>query len=324
MNFVIRYKDEYGISCVTRAYGESDLVTTLKHNQINRYRCAKIKDWATTANDKDIISIKDVTVVATSDNHAVAAELHITPVHKQDTIIPSIAYSDYDMWYTDGIMYHSEANIDIRHIRLKTDRLMVGFIYSFSTYDPDEGEYCDNNYGDYMVIDKNRFPDGWTEYRIVETVSDFGKIKFLAHHPCHELEIPDDKLGGMPIVDWGHILDKKNIEEYTLKRIESIFKDYYHCTSGHNVDNCQLYGMNENIRFCAIVPHEGNDYKWLLRMCANASFDRWANSGRDKEFDTPDEIIDYLLNHRDSVYMEIIENLSYEHSELKDVVRNRN
>lgn len=324
MNFVIHGMDECRIAFTDRAYGEDDLIETLDGSQyIKKDVANQIKYWASTANDKDTISVKDVTVVATTDKHAVDAELRIKPVHKQDIAIPSIAYSDYDMWYTDGVMCHSKANIDIRHIRLKTDRLMVGFIYTFDTYEPYEDEWC-GSYGTYMVIDKKETCDGWTEYRIVETIPNFGKIKFYPHQPYRQLEIPVDELGGMPIVDWAHILDKKNIEEYTLKRIESIFKTYYNCTSLYKVDNCQSHCMNGHIRFCAIVPHEGNDYKWLLRMCANASFDRWANSGRQKEFDTPDEIIDYLLNHRDNVYMEIIENLSYEHYEIKHALRNRN
>jgi hypothetical protein len=94
----------------------------------------------------------------------------------------------------------------------------------------------------------------------------------------------------------------------------------YGCDKTYS-DIISLYFNTDLLRFCIIAPREDNDYKWLLRMCANASFDRWANSGRQKEFDTPDEIIDYLLNHRDSVYIEIIENLSYEYRELKDVIK---
>ncbi len=80
-----------------------------------------------------------------------------------------------------------------------------------------------------------------------------------------------------------------------------------------------IYGGNDFIVVLVAAPHEGNDYKWLLRMSPKVSFDRWANScAVDEEFESADDLRYYLYDCESDIYAKLFEALSEEYAELRD------
>ena len=57
--------------------------------------------------------------------------------------------------------------------------------------------------------------------------------------------------------------------------IKNWFKD-----NGYEVDEYEttLQAKTDTILFMVVEPHSGTNGKWMLRVAALVSFDRWANS----------------------------------------------
>ncbi len=96
--------------------------------------------------------------------------------------------------------------------------------------------------------------------------------------------------------------------------IKNWFKD-----NGYEVDECEmtLQAKTETILFLVVEPHNGTDGKWMLRVAALVSFDRWANSTAVEEFfDTETELRNYLENNQLYIYKDVLRSLSEEYEEM--------
>lgn len=96
--------------------------------------------------------------------------------------------------------------------------------------------------------------------------------------------------------------------------IKNWFKD-----NGYEVDESEmiLQAKTDTILFLVTEPHSGTNGKWMLRVAALASFDRWANSTAVEEFfDTEIGLRNYLENNQLYIYKDVLRSLSDEYEEM--------
>jgi len=86
------------------------------------------------------------------------------------------------------------------------------------------------------------------------------------------------------------------------------------------VTDGSVYAQNEHIIALAVLlPHEGNNYHYLIRFSTVAGFDRWANSRAiEKEFDTVMEIVQYLKENKLEIYKKLFEYLSRKYEYIQE------
>lgn len=78
-----------------------------------------------------------------------------------------------------------------------------------------------------------------------------------------------------------------------------------------------LQAKTDTILFLVVKPHSGTNGKWILRVAALASFDRWANSTAvEKFFDTELELRNYLENNQLYIFKDLLRSLSEEYEEM--------
>ena len=78
-----------------------------------------------------------------------------------------------------------------------------------------------------------------------------------------------------------------------------------------------LQAKTDTILFLVVKPHSGTNGKWMLRVAALASFDRWANSTAVEEFfDTEIGLYNYLGNNQFYIYKDVLRSLSAEYEEM--------
>lgn len=71
--------------------------------------------------------------------------------------------------------------------------------------------------------------------------------------------------------------------------------------------------------FMIVEPHPGTKNRWMLRVTALASFDRWANSTAVEEFFKTDvELCEYLSSHQLDIYKAMLGFLSEDYSGLHE------
>lgn len=58
-----------------------------------------------------------------------------------------------------------------------------------------------------------------------------------------------------------------------------------------------IYWEFENKYFCAVFPHSGNNYKYMLRINNKDTFDRWSVAEEEYFFKTAQEMILYMIEH---------------------------
>lgn len=96
--------------------------------------------------------------------------------------------------------------------------------------------------------------------------------------------------------------------------IKNWFKD-----NGYEVDECEmtLQAKADTILFLVVEPHNGTNGKWMLRVAALVSFDRWANSTTVEEFfNTETGLRNYLENNQLYIYKDVLRSLSEEYEEM--------
>lgn len=89
--------------------------------------------------------------------------------------------------------------------------------------------------------------------------------------------------------------------------------------NGYEVDECYeaLQAKTDTILFRVVEPHSGANGRWMLRVAALASFDRWANSTAVEEFfDTETDLCNYLENNQFDIYKNVLKRLSEEYEEM--------
>ena len=96
--------------------------------------------------------------------------------------------------------------------------------------------------------------------------------------------------------------------------IKKWFKD-----NSYEVDEYEttLQAKTDTIIFMVVEPHNGTNGKWMLRVAALVSFDRWANSTAVEEFfDTETGLRNYLENNQLHIYKDILRSLSEEYEKM--------
>lgn len=101
--------------------------------------------------------------------------------------------------------------------------------------------------------------------------------------------------------------------------VKNWFKD-----NGYEVDEYEatLQAKTATILFLVVEPHNGTNGKWMLRVAALVSFDRWANSTAVEEFfDTETGLRNYLENNQLYIYKNVLRNLSEEYELIMKIDR---
>ena len=96
--------------------------------------------------------------------------------------------------------------------------------------------------------------------------------------------------------------------------VKNWFKD-----NGYEVDEYEatLQAKTDMILFLVVEPYNGTNGKWMLRVAALVSFDRWANSTAVEEFfDTEIGLYNYLGNNQLYIYKDVLRSLSEEYEEM--------
>ena len=104
-----------------------------------------------------------------------------------------------------------------------------------------------------------------------------------------------------------------------MKNIES-----YLTTLGFTVDAYEkdrYLAYNDVMRFIIITPCQNSNDKYILKGSTISAFDRWANSEViHKVFSSLDELLDFLINHKEEIYHSLLKYLSEEYDDLKSVL----
>ena len=56
------------------------------------------------------------------------------------------------------------------------------------------------------------------------------------------------------------------------------------------------YNFNDDIIACIVIPHAGNDFKWLLRIGFKSTFDKWGNAEFEDKFDNFLDLSNFMSN----------------------------
>lgn len=97
-----------------------------------------------------------------------------------------------------------------------------------------------------------------------------------------------------------------------------IIKNWF-ADNGYEVDEYKttLQAKTDTILFLVVEPYNGTNGKWMLRVAALVSFDRWANSTAVEEFfDTEIGLRNYLENNQLYIYKDVLRSLSEEYEEM--------
>lgn len=102
-----------------------------------------------------------------------------------------------------------------------------------------------------------------------------------------------------------------------MENIKNILVEKYNLNTYCN-EFGNIYADNKLINCVVSSPHEGNDYRYLIRFSTVSAFDRWANSTAIEEFfSTKEEVINYLRENELNIYKQLLEYLSEEYAELE-------
>lgn len=68
-----------------------------------------------------------------------------------------------------------------------------------------------------------------------------------------------------------------------------------------------IYTGKDDLYFVIIAPHEGNDFKYLLRVNPKKTFDRWSVCDWDRSFPYAYQLVEYLEENMLKIYQDILE-----------------
>lgn len=78
-----------------------------------------------------------------------------------------------------------------------------------------------------------------------------------------------------------------------------------------------LEAKTVTVLYLIVAPYDDTRDRWLLRIAALSSFDRWANSTAiEKSFNTDVELRDYLDKHQLDIYKRLLEDISEDYAEI--------
>ena len=104
-----------------------------------------------------------------------------------------------------------------------------------------------------------------------------------------------------------------------MKNIESYLTTLGFTVDAYEKDRYLVY--NDVMRFVIITPSQNSNDKYILKGSTISAFDRWANSEViHKVFSSLDELLDFLINHKEEIYYSLLKYLSEEYDDLKSVL----
>lgn len=109
------------------------------------------------------------------------------------------------------------------------------------------------------------------------------------------------------------------IDKNFFDNVVNIFKNEYHMKV--STDKEHIWAYNELMRFEVVTPHKDINNKFLFRLAANTGFDRWANSGFEKFFDTSENLMTFIQNPQ-NVFPLIVKDVSKSYTDLLDTFYN--
>ena len=68
-----------------------------------------------------------------------------------------------------------------------------------------------------------------------------------------------------------------------------------------NCDEVQWYyrsKLNDDMIACIVIPHKYNDFKWLLRIGFDSTFDKWSLVEYENLFDTFESLAEFMSNEK--------------------------
>lgn len=66
-------------------------------------------------------------------------------------------------------------------------------------------------------------------------------------------------------------------------------------------DNTQFYyqsKLNDCIIACVVIPHKGNQFRWLLRIGFKSTFNKWGDVEYENTFDTFPLLAEFMSNEK--------------------------
>ena len=66
-------------------------------------------------------------------------------------------------------------------------------------------------------------------------------------------------------------------------------------------DDTQFYyqsELNNDMIACVVIPHKGNNFRWLLRIGFKSTFDKWGNAEYENTFDTFPLLAEFMSNEK--------------------------
>ena len=100
-----------------------------------------------------------------------------------------------------------------------------------------------------------------------------------------------------------------------MEQIKNVLIEEYGFSIDDRYEN--MYARNKLMLAAVVPPHEGTDFKWMLRLSTVSAFDRWANSRAIEEFfESKEDVEKYLRENKIQIYTELLEYLSREYKEL--------
>ena len=70
-----------------------------------------------------------------------------------------------------------------------------------------------------------------------------------------------------------------------------------------------IYWSDDLLYYCVIAPHSGNDYKYILRVNAQKTFDRWSVCEFQLSFETLTGLITFLIESKTAIYKSILSSI---------------
>jgi hypothetical protein len=67
-----------------------------------------------------------------------------------------------------------------------------------------------------------------------------------------------------------------------------------------------IYFKDDLLIYCAIAPHSGNHYKYLLRVDTPKTFDRWGVCLAQYEYQSAEDIANELLENSEMIYKDVL------------------
>ena len=97
----------------------------------------------------------------------------------------------------------------------------------------------------------------------------------------------------------------KTLEEFKMKYEKKLYFNNWHDITDGEGKITNLYWSYNNLLFSITAPHEGNEYKYMLRINPANTFDKWGNADIEEFYDDMDSL-NYDIEHNDWIYRQLM------------------